>query len=62
MVENSDTYLRPRHPIQVVATRTGLSKDVIRIWERRYQAITPGRSDPGRRGYTPTPISSGCFG
>lgn len=49
MRQIENTNKQPRHPIQVVATRTGLSKDVIRIWERRYSAITPGRSDTGRR-------------
>lgn len=49
MSQIANTYDRPRHPIQVVATRTGLSKDVIRIWERRYRAVSPGRSDTGRR-------------
>lgn len=47
----------PRHPIQVVSTRTGLSKDVIRIWERRYQAISPERTETGRRVYADADIS-----
>ena len=51
MVENSDAYDLPRHPIQVVSRRTGLSKDVIRVWERRYGVIVPGRSETGRRMY-----------
>ena len=42
----------PQHPIQVVARRTGLSADVIRAWERRYQAVTPFRSPTNRRLYT----------
>ena len=41
-----------RHPIQVVARRTGLSADLIRMWERRYGAVTPPRSATGRRLYT----------
>ena len=40
------------HPIKVVASRTGLSKDVIRVWESRYSAISPARADSGRRLYT----------
>jgi len=52
MFVKSDAYDRPRHSIQVVSQRTGLSKDVIRIWERRYGAIEPGRSETGRRIYT----------
>ncbi len=40
------------HPIQVVARRTGLSADVIRAWERRYEAVTPIRARNSRRLYT----------
>jgi len=42
----------PRHPIQVVARRTGLSTDVIRAWERRYGAVSPRRSGTQRRLYS----------
>ena len=42
----------PRHPIQVVARRTGLSADVIRVWERRYGVVTPKRRGGGRRFYS----------
>jgi DNA-binding transcriptional MerR regulator/methylmalonyl-CoA mutase cobalamin-binding subunit len=41
-----------RHPIQVVSRRTGLSQDVIRVWERRYHAVTPERSPTNRRLYS----------
>lgn len=41
-----------RHPIQVVARRTGLTPDVLRVWEKRYQAVTPARSPSGRRLYS----------
>jgi DNA-binding transcriptional MerR regulator/methylmalonyl-CoA mutase cobalamin-binding subunit len=41
-----------RHPIQVVSLRTGLSKDVLRAWERRYDVVQPGRTDTGRRLYS----------
>ncbi len=41
-----------RHPIAVVAQRTGLSQDVLRVWERRYGAVHPVRSDTGERFYT----------
>jgi methanogenic corrinoid protein MtbC1 len=40
------------HPIQVVAKRTGLTADVLRIWERRYQAVEPTRLPNGRRTYS----------
>jgi DNA-binding transcriptional MerR regulator/methanogenic corrinoid protein MtbC1 len=40
------------HPIQLVAERTGLSPHVIRIWERRYGAVTPERTESNRRLYS----------
>lgn len=42
----------PKHPIQVVARRTGLTADVIRAWERRYNAVTPQRAANSRRLYS----------
>ena len=41
-----------KHPIQVVSRRTGLSQDVLRVWEKRYRAVMPSRSPTGRRLYT----------
>lgn len=46
----------PRHPIQVVARRTGLSADVIRAWEKRYGVVTPVRSAAGQRLYADADI------
>jgi len=46
----------PRHPIQVVARRTGLSVDVIRVWERRYGVVSPHRSSAQRRLYSDADI------
>ena len=40
------------HPIKVVAKKTGLSPHLIRVWERRYGAVTPERSDTQRRMYS----------
>ena len=42
----------PRHPIGVVSHRTGIPQDVLRAWERRYQAVTPHRTETGRRLYS----------
>lgn len=42
----------PRHPIRVVAQRTGLTTATIRAWERRYDAVRPRRSEGGQRLYT----------
>jgi len=46
----------PRHPIGVVARRTGLKPDLIRAWERRYGAVEPGRTDTRRRSYSDADI------
>ena len=45
-----------RHPIAVVAERTGLSQDVLRVWERRYGAVDPERRAGGQRLYTDADI------
>lgn len=42
----------PRHPIRVVAERTGLTPDVLRAWQKRYRVVTPGRSEQGQRLYS----------
>jgi methanogenic corrinoid protein MtbC1 len=36
----------------VVARRTGLTADLLRVWEKRYEAVTPGRSATSRRLYS----------
>ena len=41
-----------RHPIGVVAERTGLTPDLLRVWERRYQAVEPSRAADGQRMYS----------
>lgn len=46
----------PIHPIGVVAERTGLSVDVLRVWERRYGVVDPGRATGGRRLYTESDV------
>lgn len=48
----AETPRTPRHPIAVVAERTGLSQDVLRIWERRYGVVTPKRGPGGQRLYS----------
>ena len=53
--KNPDLYA-PRHPIQVVARRTGLTADVIRVWERRYGVVAPHRSSAQRRLYSDADI------
>jgi len=46
----------PRHPIGVVAERTGLTPDVLRVWERRYAVVKPLRSRGGQRLYSDADI------
>lgn len=42
----------PRHPIRVVARRTGLTPATLRAWERRYGVVEPHRSQGGQRLYS----------
>ncbi len=53
---NSD-WLDKRHPIAVVAERTGLTQDVLRVWERRYTAVEPDRGSGGQRVYSDADIA-----
>jgi MerR family transcriptional regulator, light-induced transcriptional regulator len=46
----------PHHSIRVVSKRTGLSPHVIRVWEKRYQAVEPSRTDTNRRLYSDAEI------
>jgi methylmalonyl-CoA mutase cobalamin-binding domain/chain len=39
-------------PINLVSKRTGLSQHVIRIWEKRYSAVVPARTQGGQRAYS----------
>jgi len=48
----NDDASTPRHPIRVVAHRTGLTPATIRAWERRYHAVEPARSEGGQRLYS----------
>jgi len=41
-----------RYPVRVVMSRTGLTADVLRAWERRYGAVRPFRSPAGQRLYS----------
>lgn len=40
------------HTIQSVAEKTGLTPDVIRVWERRYNVVAPERTPSNQRLYT----------
>jgi DNA-binding transcriptional MerR regulator len=43
--------------IGAVARMTGISPDALRVWERRYQAVTPHRSPSGTRLYSEQDVS-----
>jgi len=45
------------YPIRIAAQRTGLSPATLRVWERRYPGIAPGRSDSGRRLYSESELA-----
>jgi methylmalonyl-CoA mutase cobalamin-binding subunit/DNA-binding transcriptional MerR regulator len=40
----------------VVAERTGLSPDLLRVWERRYRAVEPSRAPDGQRLYSDSDV------
>ena len=44
------------HPIQMAARLTGLSTHVIRIWEQRYRAVEPRRTESNHRLYSTSDI------
>lgn len=45
------------HPITVAAERSGLSQDVLRVWERRYGAVRPDRGPGGQRVYSDADVA-----
>ena len=49
-------YTESRHPISFVCRRTGLSKHLIRAWEKRYSAVVPKRTETNRRLYSDSDI------
>lgn len=48
--------IKKTYPIKVVSVKTGLSIHVIRVWEKRYKAIVPDRTETNRRLYTEADI------
>ncbi|UVI27846.1 MerR family transcriptional regulator [Paenibacillus spongiae] len=47
--------------IKEVAKRTGLSTQLIRKWEERYEAVIPERMPNGYRGYTKADVETLCW-
>ena len=44
-------------PMRVVERATGIPADTIRVWERRYEAVTPRRTERNARRYTAKDIA-----
>ena len=51
-MNRDSSFETPRHPVRLVANRTGLSPHVLRAWERRYGVVAPHRSEGGQRLYS----------
>ena len=51
-----DTVQKHQYTIGVVARRTHVQPETLRVWERRYDLIVPGRSETGRRLYSDADI------
>ena len=56
MKDQQTLFTEKRHPIKVVARRTGLSPEVLRVWEKRYAVVEPGRTKTARRLYSDADI------
>lgn len=60
-IDNIETIrnynMNSNHTIKAVAAQTGLSPHLIRIWERRYKAVEPKRTDSNRRVYSDSDIN-----
>lgn len=41
-----------KHSIKFAAQKAGLTTHVIRVWEKRYDAVSPNRTDTNRRSYS----------
>jgi MerR family transcriptional regulator, light-induced transcriptional regulator len=57
MANEESTLKAGKYRIGMVTKLTGLSADVVRVWERRYGAIRPARSEAGTRLYSDADIS-----
>jgi len=56
MANDDAVSVTPKYLIGRVTKLTGLSIDVVRVWERRYGAVRPARSDGGTRLYSDADI------
>lgn len=51
-----DADSKHQYSIGVVARRTHMHPETLRVWERRYELIVPGRTETGRRLYSEVDI------
>ena len=56
MAASNDGIPEGLYPMRAVTRFTGLSPDVVRVWERRYDAVTPDRTAGRARRYSSTDI------
>lgn len=49
--------MEDRYSIRSVETLTGVRQDLIRTWERRYGAVSPGRTATNRRRYSSSDVA-----
>lgn len=54
--DGSNPASEPRFPISAVERDTGLPKDTLRVWERRYGFPLPERDEHGERVYTQSQV------
>jgi DNA-binding transcriptional MerR regulator len=52
MSEAEASQVKPTYRIGAVSRLTGVASDTLRVWERRYRAVVPQRSDAGTRLYS----------
>lgn len=52
-----DSTVEPHLPIGAVERETGLPKDTLRVWERRYGFPAPERDESGERAYSPADVA-----
>jgi methanogenic corrinoid protein MtbC1 len=61
-MDRNDSHMKTTSPspndlsIGAVERETGLSKDTLRVWERRYDFPSPGRDEFGERSYPPDQV------
>lgn len=46
----------PVYPVRIVLRRTGLTAELLRAWERRYEVVAPGRTQGGQRLYSESDV------